>query len=384
MKPRSTAYAKLADVRPGTLEPPAELRRRVGGLIRSVARHLPLGAVAATGAAIATVAARHVLLTAAVAAERAGPGHGNYWYTRELHMSIDQVLEDSIVRQWSELKEITNSRLIPLDRNVRGEYLIESRFRDESWHEPTAGASTVWVTTKLGARPARPEDELAWRRAGSPRSWAVEGAELEDRDGNVLGTDAHLVHAEEPEPVVERTYPNRDDSIYWLAGHGVSLQDLAALPTDPMALKAEFLRRFTGEGSEGGPCGATYWIYDSARNLILEMPVPPGVRAATFRMLADLPEMRVIHDVVDPLGRAATAVAMRNPEITDGAYEDRLLIDAKTGVGLGTESYVLERSTDRPWAPPGLRLFWTAVEAAHWTDERPEPVPDSATNVPSG
>jgi hypothetical protein len=287
------------------------------------------------------VTARQVLLAAAATAERQGAAEGRIWQTRTTSGAVEQV--------------------------VGAEYLIEIRWRDEVRLDASSSDGT-WTRTELGGRPARPADEAAWRSAGSPRSWKVvqPGPCQANSEMSVCESERSVGS----EPGKPDTQPLQQTAMYWLAGRNVTAEDLARLPVDPAKLKTELLKGYNGCGSEscdGQQVRIEDWLFQSASGLVTEMPAAPGVRAAAYRMLADLPGITVVQETRDPLNRKAVALTMRHTE-GDGEYETRLLLDPKTWNGLAVENYIVDDSR-RPWAVAGLRWHYTAVESAGWVGE---------------
>lgn len=127
----------------------------------------------------------------------------------------------------------------------------------------------------LGARPASPADARAWRHDGSPDHWRQGHGVLSAHPGPVTG-----VHA---------------------AKHGTGdfggRNDLW-LPTDPAKLRAVFLAH-----PQPGAQGRENVIAAGALTVMNSDNVRPAVRAAAFRVLADVPDVRMKPGVTDPEGQ---------------------------------------------------------------------------------
>jgi hypothetical protein len=108
-------------------------------------------------------------------------------------------------------------------------------------------------------------------------------------------------------------------------------------------------------------------------NLLVDLPVPPDVRAASFRALADMPNVTSIGTTQDELGRAGTGIvidpgARAHIHVVGGGVSEVgefsriLIIDPDT-------SHVLadQISIDKSDNPVGSTLM---LEVG-WTDEEP-------------
>lgn len=147
-------------------------------------------------------------------------------------------------------------------------------------------------------------------------------------------------------------------------GKAVSVADIERLPTEPEALK-EVLIQWQGPGGTSDKRRDEV-LFEQAAELLLELPAPSGVRAALFRLMADLPEVRSLGGVRDPLGREAVGVALRSCEPGHGT-ESRVLFDKDTGRLLSVARSVGEQGCAdlRP-------ARWSAVLESGWTDESPK------------
>ena len=213
-------------------------------------------------------------------------------------------------------------------------YAILRRVSEERWLPTGGDAAGVIAVRMLGARPIGLADEAAWKADGSPRQW---------RQRDVVITMAGGPRGVKKTPAAAAEL--------WLAGAPVTMKQLAALPTDPAALRRWLLARL--DTAAEGP--ADYLLFVAGEALLTELPVSPAVRSATYRMLADLPEVRLLGAVRDQLGRAGTAVGyLRN------GSEARLIVDPADGRTLAQES----------WHGDTL-LSYRAYESAGYTNEEP-------------
>ncbi|RFU38617.1 hypothetical protein DZF91_26755 [Actinomadura logoneensis] len=91
-------------------------------------------------------------------------------------------------------------------------------------------------------------------------------------------------------------------------------------------------------------------------------PVRPAVRAAAYRVLADLPDVRSLGTVTDLRGRRGQALTRQGDDaegVGTGAY--RLVIDPNTGAPLETTS-----------AGSGFMDYMSVLNFGY-TDETPPP-----------
>ena len=112
-------------------------------------------------------------------------------------------------------------------------------------------------------------------------------------------------------------------------------------------------RRATVDTEAEGP--ADYLLFVAGQQLVGDLPVSPAVRAATYRMLADLPGVRLRGAVKDQRGRPGVAV-----DFLRNGSESRLIVDANDGRALAEESW-----------HGGTLLSYQAILSAGYTDEVP-------------
>jgi hypothetical protein len=88
-------------------------------------------------------------------------------------------------------------------------------------------------------------------------------------------------------------------------GNGINFDYFGweGLPTTPAAMEAAIVQRF-----EGGK--ANNAITFLLATTVLNVAAPPAVRAAMFRMLATLPDVRYLGKVTDPLGRTGDTIGL--------------------------------------------------------------------------
>jgi hypothetical protein len=202
-----------------------------------------------------------------------------------------------------------------------------------------------------------PHDGPAPRHAnGTQDSWvAVDGtARLVQRGMGPLGGQVLLTRATAGGRLAEQRR-QRDGSrlpvmayrrpYRWGAETPLDYRQLLHLPTDPRRLR----RWIEREARHGGSTTRSSRIYSTAEALVTRSPLPPPLSAALYRVIARLPEMRVIGPTRDPLGRRGVAVAFLGGL---GGGREELVFDRKTGAYLAT----------RDISPSGTVDTWAAVE----------------------
>ncbi|MGW5683844.1 CU044_5270 family protein [Nonomuraea sp. NPDC003754] len=218
-----------------------------------------------------------------------------------------------------------------------------------------------------------PEDPSWWIVHSWTRVAAVDGAPP-PQDGVWSSTQEHFVCArgnrELSDPTGETPYASRLNSFAepgssWpnINGKAVSVAEIERLPTDPEELK-RVLIQWQGDGVSEPR--RTQLLVEQAAELLLELPAPAGVRAGLFRMMADLPGVRSLGGVRDPLGRAADGVALRTCEPGYGT-DLQLLFDKDAGRLLS-----VNRSAGSQGCSDLRPAGWSAVLETGWTDESPE------------
>ncbi|MEK8171529.1 hypothetical protein NKH77_25245 [Streptomyces sp. M19] len=102
------------------------------------------------------------------------------------------------------------------------------------------------------------------------------------------------------------------------------------------------------------------------------MPVTARVRAAAYRVIADLPGIRALGEVADPLGRRGLGFALPNPgdQPGYGTVESQLIVDPDTGALLTDQQTLVKPSAEAAEAglTAGTPVNWTATVRATWTD----------------
>lgn len=280
--------------------------------------------------------ARQILLAAAVAMATA-PSDGAYWRTRV----------------------VTGQLILSPDR----QYVIKRQSVRETWLTRKDGQRDRWTGRYLGAQPATPQDEAAWRTAGSPGHWQYPA----DVTGLGRVSPEALV---ESAPGPPQGGPHR---VGWRNADGiltkqlVSWTALSTIPTDPTALRAFLVTHIARENGAYVGRKMEAELRESCLEIITGLPVSPEVRASAYQILASMPGMKPEGAVTDPLGRAGQALSyqvMRDDRLSD----ERLVIDAESGLPLATETRSVGRVADGRDVEIGSFI---AYQRIGWTDEGP-------------
>ncbi len=292
----------------------------------------PPGAGSAPGP-VAELSAGQVLLVAAAHEEKTEATTGAYFRVRKVQS-----------REWT----VMPGKIVCCGSQPAGPggYKLRELVVTETWTGLKGG--TGWLGTRsLGAAPATPADEAAWRRAGSPSSWNTGPADTQEGKDRILSS----------KPGEATFFELRDGADRYLAlGLNATLDDVLALPSTSDELRARLLKVASGTAPDASQVSALAQI---SSGLLSDTPALPKVRAATYRLLAGLPGATVKHNVVDLAGRTGTAVGFSFP-----AYQLKLqlIIDPRTGKLLSS-SHTGGKNGDN------------TVLLSGWTDDTPQAPP---------
>ena len=203
------------------------------------------------------------------------------------------------------------------------------------------------------------------RRADVEQVWlAANGAaRIVQHPGVVTGGDVLLFHQPQREILAEQRRQRHGSHLrvmaysqryYW--GAGPDYQQLINLPTDPAKLRRWIERHAINPGSTCASGVSDCHTFSFVESLLIGGPLPPKLSAALYRVIADLPGMRLIGPTRDPLGRAGVAIGYffnRQP----GRLE--LIFDPTTGVFLAERNISLNSKIMH--APVGSVIDWTAI-----------------------
>ncbi|MCY9785592.1 CU044_5270 family protein [Nocardiopsis sp. EMB25] len=202
----------------------------------------------------------------------------------------------------------------------------------------------------------------AWERDGAPTFWPAETTRLEIPNDMVLG-----------EPYTP------SEPGYFFGESPLGPRELQELPSDPERLR-EMLRPEGEEEQldEGDTAEAGFHTVPKPSvatvRAVLDLPLPPEVRAGVYEVLAGLPDVRAAEGVTeDRSGRPAVGVAYDVEGLIDGRYEERLLFDPETGLPLASERVVVQAPEwAADWVEPGDVVEYTLHETFEWTDAWPD------------
>jgi hypothetical protein len=113
-----------------------------------------------------------------------------------------------------------------------------------------------------------------------------------------------------------------------------------------------------------------YALFYAGRGLVTELPVSGQVRAATYRMLADVPGIELLGKVVDQGGRSGFAVAYTRRGDA-GWGQIRLIIDPGTGTVLAEESWFLGSADSADRSSATLMSFTLVLRTGYTNDAAP-------------
>lgn len=272
--------------------------------------------------------ARDILLAAATRAEQAPTETGKYWHVKTLDVRGPQRVGADADGYWM------------LWRSV-----------NESWDASDPREASWTGLRELGVRPYSAADEQAWRAAGSPTEWTL------DTDGPnklILSTRSG-----------EGTLTRDPEAPRYLEDLGqLSLEQVRQLPDEQGALRAWVTDRIQKKmGAVAGSTASNQLLFGFLSRMLLDTPAPPKVRAAAFRILADIPGVRSLGTAKDESGRSGQGVEYR-----DNSTTVRLIVDPSTHRLLGTKySSTSKRATGAP-----VKESSTVVLIAEWSDAAPQ------------
>ncbi|MFI7382885.1 CU044_5270 family protein [Streptomyces sp. NPDC049813] len=301
------------------------------------------------GRAATSVDGRLELLSVAERAE-APAAEGTYWQTSTRSQDVDVVSA----------------------AGGEGQPFAVRSTSTEKWSVGVRPGTRSLMVTGVDAetKPRTAADGARWRAAGSPATVQAEIA------GGRGGTRAYKL-GDGKAPMVMRT--DAGDKIYALGPRNITYRDLRELPAGRDALRRELESLYKADSGADAEQGRTAYVLRQAADLVT-MPVKPAVRAAAYRVMADLPGVRGLGRVTDPLGR--TGAGFTFPGTFDnplGRVEQRLVVDGATGEML-CEQLVLVSPAARARAAgltAGTTVNYTATTRMGWA-ERQITVPDDA------
>jgi hypothetical protein len=276
------------------------------------------------------LSAENVLLAAAHQAETT-PRSGTYWHVKVMYT-------------------------IPTRVGTGHPYWMGQMQINETWTTPTGRA---WSGFRVaGARPLTATDASAWRNDGSPTTWDLGPGDTTDHKHVYLSTRP------------QHGFVVADDTpgTFQLADQQLTFKQLQALPTTAATLSAWISKSPTIAKRNAGarvPLSTDEgFVAQWLSALLADLPAPPQVRAAAYRALAAMPNVRV-HPIKDGQGRPGIDVSIA--DTAPGSATIRLIIDPKTslilfrGVTLtGSNKRFKSKNIDATYLQTG------------WTDQKPQ------------
>jgi len=270
--------------------------------------------------------ARDILLAAATKAEQAPAETGKYWHVKTLNV------------------------FGPLRVGTEPDgYWVLKQSVEESWDARDAKDASWTGRRDIGVRPRAEADENAWRAAGSPTKWTL------DSDG------ANVVLSTQPSA---GELSKDTESPRYLEDIGqLSLEQVRHLPDDQKALRDWVTSQIHKQmGYAPGSANSDQLLFGFLSRMLLDTPAEPKVRAAAFRILADIPAVESLGIVKDDSGRSGQGV-----EFSNGVETERLVIDAATHMLLADEISSRPKGMEMP-----AKESSTLVLTAEWSDAAPQ------------
>ena len=129
------------------------------------------------------------------------------------------------------------------------------------------------------------------------------------------------------------------------------------MPTDAETLKAELLKRFSDPRES-----REFWLWAVACGLLEDAETTPGTRAALYRMLTELPGVRVTDGVADADGRTGVGLLFDGPEM-----QTQIIVDRESG-----DLLAIQHTAVGPDGSPARESFQSnVIKKLGWTDEVP-------------
>lgn len=389
---RPDAMKVLADARPAELDPSrlAGSLRHQEGLTRIMAETpdsrpgrvhvrprtwvLPLGAVAAVAASavvVSTLVQQEPVGTADEGASAHPPSATATQLDGRLELLAAAKKTEASATEGTYWQTTTRSQNVDVVGEPGQRYAVRTS-ETQQWSVGVRPGTQSLMVTGLDAEtaPRTKADEARWRAAGSPDKVQIKaGADGSLRLSLPMGTDRR--------PLVMRTDAN--DEIYALGPHNVSYQDLLELPSGSGELRRRLERLYREDSGAETGAGRTAWMIRHAADLIT-MPVKPAVRAAAYRVIAELPGIRALGTTTDPVGRKGVGIAVPGTARTPlGKVEQQLIVDPTTGALLSEQVVLTEPSAAARDAglEAGATMNYTATTRMGWA-ERQIDVPENA------
>jgi hypothetical protein len=116
-------------------------------------------------------------------------------------------------------------------------------------------------------------------------------------------------------------------------------------------------------------------IANELSDQLVDFPVPPGVRAAAFRALAGMPNVKSVGPMRDELGRAGVGIQISTPGVAIAVFGDGTAAVAPAGklirtqiIDPGTSLVLADQMSIGNGSDP---VSDTLILRVGWTNERP-------------
>ena len=130
------------------------------------------------------------------------------------------------------------------------------------------------------------------------------------------------------------------------------------LPLNPDSLRDALLVRAGCESAPASPATAAC-IVQAVTDLHSANVIPSGVSAAIWQVMASEPDLRLLGDVTDRLGRDGIGIAIVPPDSSQ--FRNVLIISPETGALLGTETVLIAEQQDLDLEAPAIFSFTAYV-----------------------
>ncbi|MGI5166369.1 hypothetical protein ACQEU3_18630 [Spirillospora sp. CA-253888] len=263
-------------------------------------------------------------------------------------------------------------------RAETGAYLM--RTCDETWQwaaRDRAKDSAIW-SRNLPIEPLSPQDAELWKKAGSPRK-------LPYQEDPKRYPDMYKV---DPTPWKEDPSDRNENSgKFFLSGLGrevtaAQLQDPAVVRQAVKQAMAREKKMPPGARAPGrqaaGPQGAGQAVV-GVTIALQDLPLPPKGWAEVIRVLSDVPGVRAVGRVTDPIGRPGVALeGLRTAGRDIGGHSlmERVIFDPETGELLASTSTIVDPGSGKGAAfgeghRKGVVVSSDVSIRREWTDQRP-------------
>ncbi len=183
----------------------------------------------------------------------------------------------------------------------------------------------IWIKPDGSGRIVEQRGELIWFGPADRAAWQAAGSS--DLRGTPYSDTRFGPTPPGADPWVPQAWPG-----------GLYYQNVDALPTDVGALRQLIDERAAANG------GATDYVrFTIVSDLLRETVAAPKVRAALYRVAANLNGVELMGSMTDRAGRTGTAVSMTNAQSSRGLERRILIFDPQTSVLLAEEDVLLHK-----------------------------------------